>query len=1100
MKRASLQNTNSDEFKLIRVQSGLLKTSYSRIKSQLILMVALILLCGSLSAQDNKASVALSAAIYQEEVSGNLDKAVELYLDILKKYPNDRQVCAKTLYRLGLVNEKMGKQKADEYFTRLVNTYPDQTEMVTLAKAKLTLYNKDTEESTRRAQQSFNLAADLFKQYNYKTAIAEYEKVIALAPKSQLAQEAQLWIGHCYFKQGENKQALQAFNTIIKEFPGSSMIPVTELMINQVKQAIAKEPKKSSIVKLDEKTILDPNTGIKFTKVNCWAGKNDIIQSSSSITDISPNRKFLLAENKIIPFNNGVSFNLYDSLSYGWISRLSPDGTQIATLSEHTISLIHVFSETGQVTGSAKQLLSGQFNWQINLNNYASGLNWSLNGDNLVYSAPSENSEGASLWTLSIKDGLAKKVPNSDVKNRYSYHNPIFSKNGENILFTGGGIVKMKSIESGNSVTLLDSCAGYILSPDNRWIMYLKIQSPDLKKYLFRLIDKQEQELSPPEEVGDFVSWADESSKVFFYKPSYEKLEVLKVASIYGGPAFELEKHYGMYSVGWSKNSDAIIAKKLDWGKNNSLSMINLIDQSSKIIDGIENPGAFPSFSPDFSKLLVGLNYAGQASDITLLPFSLKDSKVTGKPILIYKGFNGYNIDCSWSPDGKKIAVCSDGEVWICSAEGGAPHQLTKTELIEKFPLWSPDGKALSVYIRSTNQLRIINSSDGEVLVTFEDVDNGDWMNQGDEIIIAFQNGEINAISITSGKSRKIANRNEMIGCSEFFELKCSPDGNWIALSAYNDELARAQMFTINISTGKISELVSDDTANKESFLWSPDSKWISYFTNGPKKVRLEGTLWEADLTDFMKTIKPGTEKGYTTDFDFKTHAIPEGGVAADGIFTDARDGHVYKYKKIGEQTWMAENLAYLPEVNPNSDTSSVDKRYYIYGYEGSEVMAAKKTENYQKYGVLYNWPAAMNGITSSNAVPGGIQGSCPSGWHVPSDKEWLILEKTLGMSEAELAIETGAYRSSGSVDKKLLSPSIDDDDILIGQSGFNAPLGGLIFRAKGTSINRISYFLTATSFNDNQAVIRFILPDKGVYRQPAAGRSLGLSVRCVKD
>jgi Tol biopolymer transport system component len=106
-------------------------------KTRLILIIAFILLTELLIAQDNKASVALAAAIYEEEVTGNLDKAVELYLDILKKYPDDRPVAAKTLYHLGLVNEKMGKQKASEYFTRLVNTYPDQAEMVALAKAKL---------------------------------------------------------------------------------------------------------------------------------------------------------------------------------------------------------------------------------------------------------------------------------------------------------------------------------------------------------------------------------------------------------------------------------------------------------------------------------------------------------------------------------------------------------------------------------------------------------------------------------------------------------------------------------------------------------------------------------------------------------------------------------------------------------------------------------------------------------------------------------------------------------------------------------------------------------------------------------------------------
>src|SRR4030042_1437379 len=106
-------------------------------KTRLILIIVLVFLTGYLAAQDNKASVQLAAAIYEEEVTGNLDKAVELYLDILKKYPDDRPVAAKTLYHLGLVNEKMGKQKASEYFTRLVNTYPDQTEMVALAKERL---------------------------------------------------------------------------------------------------------------------------------------------------------------------------------------------------------------------------------------------------------------------------------------------------------------------------------------------------------------------------------------------------------------------------------------------------------------------------------------------------------------------------------------------------------------------------------------------------------------------------------------------------------------------------------------------------------------------------------------------------------------------------------------------------------------------------------------------------------------------------------------------------------------------------------------------------------------------------------------------------
>jgi Tol biopolymer transport system component len=122
---------------LTQAHGTFIKKIIRTMKTHLFMIITLVLLTGSLSAQDNKASVSLAAAIYEEEVSGNLDKAVELYLNILKKYPDDRLVAAKTLYHLGLVNEKMGKQKAIEYFTRLVNTYPDQTEIVALAKERL---------------------------------------------------------------------------------------------------------------------------------------------------------------------------------------------------------------------------------------------------------------------------------------------------------------------------------------------------------------------------------------------------------------------------------------------------------------------------------------------------------------------------------------------------------------------------------------------------------------------------------------------------------------------------------------------------------------------------------------------------------------------------------------------------------------------------------------------------------------------------------------------------------------------------------------------------------------------------------------------------
>lgn len=113
--------------------------------------------------------------------------------------------------------------------------------------------------------------------------------------------------------------------------------------------------------------------------------------------------------------------------------------------------------------------------------------------------------------------------------------------------------------------------------------------------------------------------------------------------------------------------------------------------------------------------------------------------------------------------------------------------------------------------------------------------------------------------------------------------------------------------------------------------------------------------------------------------------------------FTDPRDGNHYNVVKIGNQVWMAENLKYLPSVVGSGTGSLTIPYYYVYGYNGTDVAAAKGTANYTTYGVLYNWPAAMAGSASSAANPSGVQGVCPTGWHLPSDAEWTQLTDYLG-------------------------------------------------------------------------------------------------------
>jgi len=149
-------------------------------------------------------------------------------------------------------------------------------------------------------------------------------------------------------------------------------------------------------------------------------------------------------------------------------------------------------------------------------------------------------------------------------------------------------------------------------------------------------------------------------------------------------------------------------------------------------------------------------------------------------------------------------------------------------------------------------------------------------------------------------------------------------------------------------------------------------------------------------------------------------------------VFIDPRDQHEYQYVTIGTQTWMAENLAYLPKVSQPSTGSVTDTLYYVYGYDEEEgtVQGAKEAVNYSYYGVLYNWEAAMV--------------SCPPGWHLPSDQEWKTLEKYLGMSQEDVDANT-TWRKSGYVARVLKSASgWSFNGHGTNSSEFNALPGGL--------------------------------------------------------
>lgn len=200
------------------------------------------------------------------------------------------------------------------------------------------------------------------------------------------------------------------------------------------------------------------------------------------------------------------------------------------------------------------------------------------------------------------------------------------------------------------------------------------------------------------------------------------------------------------------------------------------------------------------------------------------------------------------------------------------------------------------------------------------------------------------------------------------------------------------------------------------------------------------------------------------------------------GSFTDPRDGKTYKTINIGSQTWMAENLAWLPSVNSPSHGSNSEPCYYVDDYNGNIIDEAKSTNYYATYGVLYNWTAAMT--------------CCPSGWHLPSDDDWNELIKKLGGGDiAGYSIRT---KTGWRIDNFMQMNGNGDNS-----SGFSAlPAGarmkeGIVFM-KGTN----AFWWTTLNTNDGNIWYRNIDCFRRYVMRINNGmpKECGMSVRCLMD
>ncbi len=230
-------------------------------------------------------------------------------------------------------------------------------------------------------------------------------------------------------------------------------------------------------------------------------------------------------------------------------------------------------------------------------------------------------------------------------------------------------------------------------------------------------------------------------------------------------------------------------------------------------------------------------------------------------------------------------------------------------------------------------------------------------------------------------------------------------------------------------------------------------------------------------LSSSSGAVSSSSYGGLCTGFDPEAQVEHYGKMKKQ--FCDERDGKKYVYVTIGEQTWMAENLNY---------EASESKCY-------GDDTGGDSQGNCVKYGRLYYWETAMNNSASSYAVPSGVRGICPDGWHLPSPAEWnLLITGVGGDNTAGKKLKSVTGWNTGSNYK----PGTDD-------YGFSALPGGQQSIHNGSFINAGSignWWSSARSSVDEYTGVVIANLSMNNNRESAlwtTSNHLG-SVRCVQD
>jgi uncharacterized protein (TIGR02145 family) len=200
-------------------------------------------------------------------------------------------------------------------------------------------------------------------------------------------------------------------------------------------------------------------------------------------------------------------------------------------------------------------------------------------------------------------------------------------------------------------------------------------------------------------------------------------------------------------------------------------------------------------------------------------------------------------------------------------------------------------------------------------------------------------------------------------------------------------------------------------------------------------------------------------------------------------------DSRTYDLVEIGGQCWFADNLATDQYRNGDLIPTGLDNTTWQNTTAGAYAIYNNDPANDLTYGKLYNWYTTVD-----------TRGLCPTGWHVPTDCEWMYLEASLGMSVADQETVAGSRGTNEGGALKATTNWTSPNTGANNSSSFTSLPGG--YRGSDTyyDIGYFGYWWSSAEYNSVNAWNRDLSSYSSAVARSRNNKRHGFSVRCVRD